>query len=111
MAAVQQQADSQKRVALFGAGRKRPSGIRFAEHYLAFARGLATSRTQPMNVCTTGLTILPFNVTIPTDHGRIGNSIGKIFNGDLLVLKRSTEPDNAEIKRSVAIKLMHWCVE
>ena len=64
-----------------------------------------------MKVCTTGLTILFFNVTIPTDHGRIGKSIGNILNGDRLALKRSTEPDNAEMKRSVAIKLMHWCVE
>jgi len=33
---------------------------------------------QLMKLCTTGLTVRLFNVTIPTGHGRVAKSIGNI---------------------------------
>ncbi len=64
-----------------------------------------------MKVCTTGLTVRLFNVTIPTGHGRVAKSIGNTFNEDRLAQKRSTEPDTAENKALGRKQSMFWCLE
>jgi hypothetical protein len=81
------------------------------KNYFHFAKGLATSRTQSRNVCTTRLTVRFFKVTIPTCQGRSATSIGKTLSENRSALKRSTEPDSAETKRLVASRRTLWWAE
>ena len=60
--------------------RARSRRQRFAERYLAFAKGFATARACSMKSCATGLNVRFFNVMIPTGPVRTGNSTGSTLN-------------------------------
>ena len=70
--------------------------------------GLAASRTQSMNVCTTGLSVRFFNVTTATWKNRVTKSTGSTLSEKRSMLNRTTEPGSDATKRSVASKLRRW---
>ena len=60
--------------------------------HLAFARGLATSRTHSMKSCATGLIVRFFRVVIAIGQGEMPRSTGKGLSASRVALKCSTEP-------------------